>query len=264
MRRHDQHCRLPAFAALAAVVFATAAVSGQIPAQNPDTSSTPQPQSLAPQPPPTPEELGDSLMAHKRYQAAIESYKKAPPDSASAWNKMGIAYQMMFNQDEARRCYEKSLKLNRKDFNVWNNLGTLYDANKEFKQAERMYRKALKLNPKSAIVLKNLGTNLLMQRKYEKGWKVYQSALAIDPHIFDPRNGLQVQNPASVRDRGAMNYYMAKSCVRAGMNECAIDYLRKAMNEGFTTPKKVAADAEFAGLRELPAFKLLMEEQKTP
>jgi predicted negative regulator of RcsB-dependent stress response len=29
------------------------------------------------------EELGDTLFAHKQYQAAIEAYKKAPSNSAS-------------------------------------------------------------------------------------------------------------------------------------------------------------------------------------
>jgi tetratricopeptide (TPR) repeat protein len=264
MRRLEQHRRLLAYATLAAFVFASVAAVGQAPAQSPGANPATEQPSIAPQPPPTPEELGDSLMAHKRYQAAIDAYKKAPKDSASAWNKMGIAYQMMFNADEARHCYERSLKLNPKDFNVLNNLGTLYDADKNFKAAERMYRKALKINPKSAIVLKNLGSNLLLQHKYKKGWKVYQSALAVDPHIFDRGKGLEVQNPASLQERGAMNYYMAKSCVRAGMNDCAIDYLRKAINEGFTNAKKIQEDGEFAGIRELPAFKRLLAEQKNP
>ena len=43
-----------------------------------------------------------------------------------------------------------------------------------------------------------------------------------------------------------MNYYMAKGCVRAGMTERAIEYLRMALNEGFTSPKKLTADNEFA------------------
>jgi hypothetical protein len=47
--------------------------------------------------------MGDALMARQRYQAAIEAYKKAPPDDATAWNKLGIAYQMMFNVSDAMR-----------------------------------------------------------------------------------------------------------------------------------------------------------------
>ena len=46
------------------------------------------------------------------------------------------------------------------------------------------------------------------------------------------------------------------------MNDCAIDYLRMALNEGFTNPKKIEADSEFAGLRGIPAFQQLLAEQK--
>jgi tetratricopeptide (TPR) repeat protein len=212
-------------------------------------------------PPPTPEELGDTLVIHQRYQAALVAYAKAPP-SATVWNKMGIAYQMMFNLKDASRCYKESLALDPKNPNVLNNLGTIYDSEKEYGQAEKYYKKALKLDPKSALVLKNLGTNLLSQHKNGRGWEMYQEALAIDPQIFEDRNSPQVQNPTSVEERGVMNYYMALGCVRVGQTACALQYLRMAMDEGYTTPKKVAQDVAFAGLRDNPDFKLLLASQK--
>jgi hypothetical protein len=46
------------------------------------------------------------------------------------------------------------------------------------------------------------------------------------------------------------------------MNDCAIEYLRMALNEGFTNPKKIAADSEFAGLKDLPAFQQLLASQR--
>jgi hypothetical protein len=61
-----------------------------------------------------------------------------------------------------------------------------------------------------------------------------------------------------------MNYYMAKGCLRAGMTSRAIEYLRMALNEGFTSPKKIAADNEFAGLRGVPAFEQLLAAQSNP
>jgi tetratricopeptide (TPR) repeat protein len=216
----------------------------------------------APLPPATPEALGDSLMGQQRYQAAIEAYKKAPRNSADVWNKMGIAYQLMFNLEDASRCYEESLRLDKKNARVMNNLGTIYDSEKEYGSAERMYRKAVKLEPTSGLIYKNLGTNLLAQHKYKKGWEMYKTALQIDPNIFKDNSSPRVQNPASVEERGAMNYYMAKGCVRAGMNDCAIEHLRMALNEGFTNPKKIEADSEFAGLRGVPAFKQLLAEQR--
>ncbi len=226
------------------------------------TSQTPPPASAAaPQTPPTAEQLGDSLVGHQRYQAAIAAYSKAPEMTASLWNKMGIAYQMLFNAKDATHCYKESLKLDPTNAQVVNNLGTVYASLKEYGQADRAYRKALKLNPKSAITLKNYGTNLLAEHKYDRGWAAYQQALAIDPEIFADHDGPVVENPSNVAERGAMNYYMAAGCARAGYTDCALQYLRMALDEGFTTRKKVQVDSQFASLRDNAAFKQLLAEQ---
>jgi tetratricopeptide (TPR) repeat protein len=234
----------------------------QQPALNSGAATQAQPDGTIVQSPPSAEELGDSLMSHQRYQAAIEAYKKVSPTSAEVWNKLGIAYQLMLNPQQASRCYQTSLRLDPKNPRVMNNLGTIYDSMKEYGSAERMYRKALKGDPQSAMFYKNLGTSLLAEHRYKKGWEEYQTALRIDPHIFENTASPRVQNPTSLEERGAMNYYMARGCVRAGMSECAIQYLRMALNEGFTNPKKIQADIEFAGLRGTPAFQQLIAEQK--
>jgi Tfp pilus assembly protein PilF len=215
----------------------------------------------APTPPPSPEDLGDSLTLHQRYQAAITAYQGARR-TAAIWNKMGIAYQMMLNVHEATHCYKESLKLDPHNAMVVNNLATVYDSQKDYTAAERLYRKAIKMDPNSAMVYKNLGTNLLSQHKYERGWAAYQQALQLDPQIFADRGTPQVQNPATIAERGAMNYYMAVGCVRMGQTACALEYLRKALDEGFTNPKKVAADMAFASLRENPDFKQLLASQQ--
>jgi tetratricopeptide (TPR) repeat protein len=257
MRSFNRHRLLSATVLLAALATAAPAAVSQSPA--PAATVPHQPPAVQPQP--TPEELGDSLFAHQRYQAAIEAYNKGPRDSADLWNKTGIAYQMMFNMQDATRCFQASLKIDPRNASFVNNLATVYDSLKQYRAAERMYRKALKLDPKSAVILENLGTNLLAQHQYKKGWDAYQAALAIDPNIFENKDGPRVNNPASTQDRGAMNYYMAKGCVRAGMNDRAIEYLRQALNEGYTTPRKIAADSEFTNLRGIPAFQQLLAAQ---
>jgi len=263
--RHVSSRHGPAVMLLVAALVAGSSVAfAQISNSTPASAAPSQPALTASSPQPSPEELGDALMIHQRYQAAIEAYKQAPHNSAGIWNKMGIAYQMMYNLEDAVRCYRASLKIDSKNSHVYNNLGTIYDSLKEYKSAERMYRKALRFESGSALIDKNLGTNLLAQHKYKKGWELYQAAVAIDPQIFDRNAKLHVDNPGSVQDRGAMNYYMAKSCVRAGMNDRAIEYLRSALNEGFTNPKKIVADSEFAGLRGLPAFEQLLAGQGNP
>lgn len=234
----------------------------QAPAAGPGSTASPPsgPVKVIPPIPPTPEELGDSLTVHQHYQAAIAAYAKAE-HSATTWNKMGIAYQMMFNLKDATRCYNESLKLDPHNSQVLNNLATVYDSQKQYGIGERYYRKALKYDPHSALILRNLGSNLMAQHKYKKGSDSYRAALAINPHIFDERSGASVQNPTSVQERGALHYYMAKGCVSAGNPQCAIENLRLALNEGFTNAKKIASDTNFATLRDLPAFQQLIATQ---
>jgi tetratricopeptide (TPR) repeat protein len=235
---------------VAALFAISLAIPRVLPAQANDHSSTPAaapPASQAAAPAhaqPTAEQEGDSLSARQRYQAAIAAYSKAPQMTVDIWNKMGIDYQMMFNSKDATRCYKASLQIDPRNPEVLNNLGTVYASLKEYGQADRLYRKALKFNPHSALTLKNLGTNLLAEHKYNKGWEAYQQALAIDPQIFADRGTPSVQDPSSVEERGAMQY------------------LRMALDEGFTTRKKVANDSEFASLRDNPAFKQLLAEQQ--
>lgn len=212
-------------------------------------------------PPPTAEQIGDSMSVRQRYQAAIAAYSKADPMTPAIWNKMGIAYQMMFAVKDAIRCYNTSLKLDPKNPQVMNNLATVYDSQKQFRQAEKLYRKALKLDPKSALIHRNLGSNLMAQHKYKKGAESYRAALAIDPQIFTSHTGASVQNPASAQDRGALHYYMARGCVSAGNSECAIQNLRLALNEGYTNVRKIVTDEFFASIRELPGFQQLIASQ---
>lgn len=211
--------------------------------------------------PPTQEEIGDSLSVRQRYHAAIDAYSKVSPPTAAVWNKMGIAYQMMFDDKDAIRCYNASLKLEPHNAQVLNNLATVYDSAKDYRKAEKLYKKALKIDPKSALIHRNLGSNFMAQRKYKKGSDAYSAALAINPQIFSSRGAASVQNPASAQDRGALHYYMARGCVSAGNTECAINNLRLALNEGFTSVRKIATDEAFAPIRELPGFQQLIASQ---
>lgn len=221
-----------------------------------------QPPVSTPQLQATPEQVGDAHLARRQYEQAIAAYKRAPANLAAVWNKMGIAYELLFDLKDAEACFKKSLRINPHDARVWNNLGTVYDSMKKYGAAEHMYRKAIKADPQTAVFYKNLGTNLFSRHKYEKGWKAYQQALALDPHIFEGRGISTVQNPTSLKERGAINYYMAKSCVEAGQEDLAIEYLRRALSEGFTNAQKVAEDISFARLRDNPAFQRLMTEQQ--
>jgi tetratricopeptide (TPR) repeat protein len=206
--------------------------------------------------------MGDLHMAHRRYQAALATYAQVANKTASTWNKIGIANQQLFITDEARKSYEKALKLDPNYADALNNLGSVYYSMKQYSNAERLYRKALKINPKSALYYKNLGTDLLAANKFKKGRECYQIALAKDPEIFERSNQLRIGDPTPTIKRGAINYYLAKSYAKVGMPDRAVGYLRMAIDEGFTDRKKVMADREFAVLHGFTPFEQLLAEQR--
>jgi Tfp pilus assembly protein PilF len=210
----------------------------------------------------THEGVSDQPSGRQQYQALIDSYSKIRRPSAEIWNAMGIAYQMLFDLKDATRCYKNALKIDSLNPNTLNNLATLQDESKEFRTAERTYRKALAIDPRFAIVLKNLGTNLLTQHKYEKGSELYAKALAIDPHIFDKSLGPSISEPSSIGQRGITNYFKARSCARAGLNDCAASFLRKALSEGSTTVKEIEHDRAFENIRDSLEFHLLLAQER--
>jgi tetratricopeptide (TPR) repeat protein len=268
MRISTMVAMLAAFAQLSFVEPAIAAPDSALlpqvasPAAVSSPSVSPQLSPSQPQSSLSPEELGDQLMASKQYEAAIHAFNKAKLKSADVWNKIGIAYELMFDNQDALRCYMQAIKLEPANSKVLNNIGTVYVSLDDRKSAERYYRKALKIDPKSADVLKNLGTDLLARKKFKDGGKYYAAALAIDPNIFQHSETPTLSNPSSAQERGAMNYYMARGCARAGMTACALDYLRKALDEGFTNPQKVIADSDFASIRGIPEFEQLLNSQR--
>ena len=216
MRWFDR-CSLPALALMTAIVSTPG--SSQSPTVHPD-NATPAPASQVTtttitsiKAPPSAEQLGDMLMAHQRYQAAIEAYKKAPQNDAAAWNKMGIAYQLMFNLTEAMHCYRTSDKLSPRNSNVLNNLGTVYDALKQYHNAEKMYRKALKIDPTSALdpvrTWEQTCWRSTSTRRVGKSTKPRSKSIR---RSSNDNSRPRIENPASMCDRGAMNYYLAKGC----------------------------------------------------
>jgi len=68
-------------------------------------------------------------------------------------------------------------------------------------------------------------------------------------------------NVRRVEERATYHFYLAKLYAKGGRNELAMQYLRKALEEGFKEKKKLE-EPEFAALRELPEYKELMAKEQ--
>ena len=222
-------------------------------------SASPQAMEAAKPPSLTAEQRGDILMARKMYREAIEAFAEGNPKDPVLRNKTGIAYHQLLQLDKAQKCYEQAIKL-RKDYHeAINNLGTVYYARKSYRKAISQYKKAIKLAPDQASVHSNLGTAYFARNKVELALESFRTALELDPDVFEHHSsyGVMLQE-RNVADRAKFHYSMATLYATQGRNELAIQYLRKALEEGFKEKKKMVEEPAFATLRELPEFKLLL------
>lgn len=208
-----------------------------------------------------PETLGDLMMIHQRYLAAIAAYQRAPRDSAVVWNKLGIAYQHMYALDLAKLQYEKALSLDPNYAEAINNLGTVYYGQQSYHKAEKYYHKAIKLKPNCASFYSNLGTAYFADRDYKRGLQAYRKAFSIDPEVFisDPLDRVSEVGPAE--EQVTLNYSLARLYAQAGMVAPAIHYLRMAFMDGFNDNKKLFQDKAFDKIRKTPQFQLLLTEE---
>lgn len=206
-----------------------------------------------------PEKRADILMARKMYREAVEVYKQAPQDSAIIWNKIGIAYHQMLQMESAKKYYEKAIKIDSKYAEAINNLGTVYYYRKSYRKATSLYNRALKFSPDSASIYSNLGTGLFARKKYQEAAVAYQTALSLDKDVFEHHSSYGVLlEERSVQERAKFHYVLAQQYAKSGQNERALQYIRKALEEGFKDKKKLMEDPEFETIRETQEFKDLM------
>ena len=207
----------------------------------------------------SPEMRGDIFMARKMYREAAEAYKEGPKDSAVLLNKTGIAYHQMLELGAAEKYYRLAVRANHDYSEAINNLGTVYYTRKSYRRAINEYRKALRLNPKSPSIWSNLGMGYFARKDYKHAEEAWQQALTLDPDVFESHSsqGVLIQE-RSVEERAKFHYFLAQGYAKKGLNDRALLYIRKALEEGYKDRKKMEDDPAFAALKDLPEFKQLM------
>jgi tetratricopeptide (TPR) repeat protein len=211
----------------------------------------------------TPELNADLLAAHQHYMEAITAYKIISPQTAATYNKIGMAYQHLSMVDEATSYYHRAIHTDRKFAAPYNNLGTIYYHKKDNKQAQRLYRKSISLDGSTAAFWSNLGAVYLANQKYRDGAEAYQRAFTLDSNIFQEISMNGIREFASNEDMAKMYFCFAEIYAQAGMKDVALDYLRKALLEGFHDNYNLLQDQQLAILHGTPEFdRLLATEHK--
>jgi tetratricopeptide (TPR) repeat protein len=160
---------------------------------------------------------------------------------------------------EAKKSFDQAIKADRKFADAYNNRGVVLYEERKYGAAVKEYRRAIAIDDTSASFFSNLGAALFAKRQFEPAVLAYEKAVQLDPDVFErtSRGGVQAQLP-SPGDRAHYDYTVAKLYAKMGYSERSLEYLKKAMEEGYKDFKNVYKDEEFAGLRKDKRFAELM------
>jgi tetratricopeptide (TPR) repeat protein len=110
------------------------------------------------------------------------------PKECGVWMNLGMAANDLWLTKEARRYYERGLKLAKNDKQrsmMCVNIASVLIDTGRFDDAKPYCEKAVKYNPKSIKAYANLGFCQLALRDWESGWKNYRYALGSE---FRPKH----------------------------------------------------------------------------
>jgi tetratricopeptide (TPR) repeat protein len=208
------------------------------------------------------EERADALRAEKLYLDALDYYRAAlakKPRTAPLHNKIGIVELLMQRWPDAKKSFESAIKIDKAYSDAYNNLGVIFYIGKKYGKAIDRYNKAIRLKEDTASYYSNLGAALFSKKEFEKSAVAYSHALELDPDVFErtSRNGVAAQM-AKPEDRAHYDYVVAKLYAKMGIADRSLEYLRKALEEGYKGINSVYKDSEFAGVRKDPRFNELM------
>ena len=130
------------------------------------------------------------LLAHKTVMAyhMAKRCTDLVPKEAGAWMNLGMAANDLWLTKEARRYYEKGLRLAKNDKQrsmMCVNIASVLVDTGRFSEAKPYCEKALEYNPKTIKGYANLGFCQLARREWKEGWKNCRYALGSE---FRPKH----------------------------------------------------------------------------
>ncbi|MEA2027454.1 MAG: tetratricopeptide repeat protein [Campylobacterota bacterium] len=129
---------------------------------------------------------GELINAKKYYEKLLKLY----PTHAITLHNLATIYQGVNNFVEAEKLYKKAIYNKPDYFDAYRNLAILYGNNTKNKEAIEYYQKALALNPNDFQLYLNLGNIYKQEKKPIQAIEAYQKSLAITPNNYQVYNNL--------------------------------------------------------------------------
>jgi tetratricopeptide (TPR) repeat protein len=201
------------------------------------------------------EAKGDLARMRKDYEAAVSHYVTAlrvNRQSAELYNKLGIAELKLNDRGQARKDFAKALKYNPHFFAPMNNMGVLDLLDKRYKTAVSYFKQALALDESNAHTHLNLAEGWMGLNEIDYAMTEYGRALELDADVLSTsQDGVQAQ-VVTEGQRARVSFMIAKSYMKRGNLDGALEYLRRAKELHYPNLAKVYKDPDFTALWQDP------------
>ncbi len=129
--------------------------------------------------------LGNLYFRQESYAAALDAYNivvaLTGEGSAELWNKMGLLYVKMERFEDAKKAYEKALKMQRNYSETYYNLGVLSLQQSSYAEAEGFLNQAIRLHPDYAAAYLELADLFIHKEQYRQAVDAYLKVLRLTP-----------------------------------------------------------------------------------
>ena len=201
---------------------------------------------------------GRDFAARKDYGRAAGEFQAAvalKPDSAQAYDELGLCYFHQQEYDPAAEAFEKSAGLDPSNATAFNNLAGAYSMRLQFLAAEAAYRKALALSPDMISANYSLGILLTNLGKSQEGATYLARGIALDPDFLEKHQEVLASYSSLSFDMKEAYFVYAAAYAAAGNVEKAVAYLNRAKEAGFSDWQRILRDKEFEKVRDDPKIK---------
>jgi tetratricopeptide (TPR) repeat protein len=193
------------------------------------------------------EQQADILRARRFPEDALDYYRYALArggDPGSLTNKMGLTQLEMKNFSLAEACFNRAVKMNKKNPEAWNNLGAAQFIGGAASRAISSYKHAIKLDHHAAVYHANLATAYFDTKNFNGARKELAAAMKLDPEIFNRKEGTGglEAHVLSSEERGRLAYEMAKLYAQSGAEDQVLHSLAVASESGIDLQKELRKD----------------------
>ncbi|MFY9855638.1 MAG: tetratricopeptide repeat protein [Terracidiphilus sp.] len=197
------------------------------------------------------EERGDLAGIHNDYFRAAAYYQTAlhiSRQDAALYNKLGIAELKLGNRGDAHKEFGRALKYDPQLTSAMNNLGAVALLDKKYKAAIEYFKQALAMDESLAVAHVNLAVAWTGLGNVERAMNEYSRALELDADILSDTDDGAFALVSSPEQRARISFLIAKSYMKRGNLDGALEYLRRAKAGNYPKMSDVYADQVFAPL----------------